>query len=38
MKFVADQLSKANARISDDDKVDTSDNESDDDFIAQSTE
>ena len=38
MKFVADQLSQANARISDADKLDTSDNESDDDFIAQSTE
>ena len=38
MKFVAEQLSQANAGISDDDKVDTSDNGSDDDFIAQSTE
>ena len=38
MKFVAEQLSQANAGISDDDKVETSDNGSDDDFIAQSTE
>ena len=38
IKFVVDRPYQANGEVSDDDKVDTSDNEIDGDFVAQSTE